>query len=175
MLLLLCIFINYFKSHDKTGSIYFQNHPGTKHLHGDSCPPFAGIPPVSRGILPCWDGMKNIPASYKYNVAFIKKWLYAFHAVYRPVLFFIPFCFSCKQLLRGCLYEKRGRIKNGMRLFSSRLEIGMSIRERLLDKKRNGRVFFPPSEAVYMRRRRDDFYSAYTEKISGTVLKKQRK
>ena len=82
-----------------TVSIYFQNHPGTKHLYGDFCPIFTGIPSVSSGIRPCRDGMKNIPASQKQNITFIKKWLYASHPVYCPVRFFILSRFSFKQPL----------------------------------------------------------------------------
>ena len=40
-------------------------------------PVFAGIPFISSRLLLSLDGMKTVPASYKHNIAFSKKWLYA--------------------------------------------------------------------------------------------------
>ena len=64
------------------GSNFSQNHSGTKHLYGDFC---AEIPSFSSEIPSCWDGMKNVLASYKENIAFKKKWLYAY-----PVYCLVP-------------------------------------------------------------------------------------
>ena len=59
----------------------------------------------------CWDPVcfkrylvlpglnKNVPASHKHNVTFIKNWLCVYFPVYCPVPFFIPPWFSCKQRL----------------------------------------------------------------------------
>ena len=33
--------------------------------------------------------VKTVPASYKYNITFIRKWLYAYHLVHRSFSFFI--------------------------------------------------------------------------------------
>ena len=79
LFLFLCIFNGYFKSHDKHWSMYFQNHPGMKYVHKGFCPTFAEIPSVSSGIPPCWDRIKNVLASYKYNMSIIKKWQYTYH------------------------------------------------------------------------------------------------
>ena len=86
---------------------FHQNHPCTKHLCRDFCPTFAGIPPVSRGILSCLDRMKSVSASYKHNIiqgdslylrryilpciTFIRKLLYTNHTVYRPA-----FCYTSR-------------------------------------------------------------------------------
>ena len=64
------------------GSNFSQNHSGTKHLYWDFC---AEIPSFSSEIPPCWYGMKNVLASYKENIAFKKKWLYAY-----PVYCLVP-------------------------------------------------------------------------------------
>ena len=82
-----------------TVRIYFQNHPVSKHLYGGFCPSFPGIPLVSSGIPPCWDGMKKVLVSYKHSIAFTNQWLYAYHPVYCPVAFFILSRFLYKQLL----------------------------------------------------------------------------
>ena len=88
---------------NRTVSIYFQNHPETNYLYGEFCPTSAGISPVASWILHCWEGMKSVPASYKHNIAFIKKWLYAYHHVYRPVLFFIPSSFTSRKSTFGSI------------------------------------------------------------------------
>ena len=82
-----------------TVSIYFQDHPKTKHLPGDFCPAFAGILPASSGIPPCRDGIKKVPGSYKHNITSIKKCLNTYFPVYRPTRFFMPLHFSYKQPL----------------------------------------------------------------------------
>lgn len=52
-----------------TTSIFFQNHPGTKHFYGDFCPAFPRILSVCR-IPPYQKGMQSILVSYQRNIPF---------------------------------------------------------------------------------------------------------
>ena len=56
------------------------------HLYGKYYFDYAEIPPWRSGILPSREGMKNLPASYKRNNKFIRKWLKSFDLAYCPVL-----------------------------------------------------------------------------------------
>ena len=71
-----------------TVSIYFQYYPGTKDLYGDFFLPLPGSRLfVLSGIPSRWVGKKNVPASYKHNLAlcllylFILTW-FSFMTVY---------------------------------------------------------------------------------------------
>ena len=72
-----------------TLSTYFQNHPTTKHLYGHFCPVFVGNLSFSSGILPCREGIKNVPASHKQNIALETAMRLTSCLSSRPVFYFV--------------------------------------------------------------------------------------
>ena len=54
----------------KTKKTNKQTNLPFKHV-ADIVPPLPGS--VSRGILPCWDSMKDVPVSYKHSLVFMMK------------------------------------------------------------------------------------------------------
>ena len=65
------------------------SHPRINYLYEKYYPVYAGILPWTSGIPPWRDEMKDVPAWYKRNEKFMRKWLCSSDLAYCPVPFVI--------------------------------------------------------------------------------------